>query len=207
MCTSSEIEGLNISGRALELTESTLQLFHKYKSTKDDKKIFYEQILPTLSEFLKDRLGRRNDSLEGRLYPIITNMVQEQGEILENDKIFATVQSQMEGKPVADKNDAFYVEDLGRVVTRNNILKMLKEKVKAVPDRVILLDGSRPRVHVVPKDTLDRIKASYEDPWEIKIVSIEEPSAQVDQADQVLDDMKSENNTLLIGRRAQQQII
>jgi hypothetical protein len=193
-----EIQGLSISGRALELTEPALLLFNKYKSlsppAEEEDKTFNDEILPTLSEFLKDRLGRRNDSLEGKLYPIITKMVQEQGETLENDKIFDTVQSEMEGKPVPDKNDAFYVEELGRVVTRNNILKVLKDKFKAVPDRVVLVDGSRPRVHVVSKDTLERIKASYEDPWEIKILSIEEPSDRVAQPDQPVDKMGGKNN-------------
>lgn len=87
-----EIEGLNISGRALELTESALLLFHKYRSSPEENEIFNKGILPTLSDFLKDRLGRRNLSLEAKLYPIITKMVQEQGETLENDRIFSTVQ-------------------------------------------------------------------------------------------------------------------
>jgi hypothetical protein len=200
-----DIAGLSISGRALELTEPALQLFHKYKSSPEDEEIFKNEILPTLSEFLKDRLGRRNTSLEAKLYPIITKMVEEQGGTLENDKIFATVKSEMEGSPVPDKEDyAFYVEELERVVTRNNILKVLKEKFKAAPDRVMsAVDGSRPRVHVISKDTLQRIKASYEDQYEIKIISIEEPSAQVDQPDQVLVDRVGKKREDIRGKACQ----
>lgn len=186
-----EIKGLSISGRALELTESALQLFHKYKETEEeDDKTLNEDILPTLSEFLKDRLGRRNTSLEAKLYPIVTKMVKEQGEILENDKIFATTKSEMEGTPVTGKEEyAFYVEELNRVVKRTDIYKVLREKFKAISDRIVsTLDGSRPNVHILSKETLERIRASYEDQYEVRINSIEEPSAMGDQPDQGLDD-------------------
>jgi hypothetical protein len=140
-----EIYGLSISGRALELVEPALLLFQKYKVTEQDDKIFNDEILPTLSSFLNERRNRRNDSIEGRLYPIITKLVEEQGETLENDKIFNTVQVEMEGKEICGKSDAFYVEDLGKVITRNNILKILKEKFKAVPTRKILEDRTSKR--------------------------------------------------------------
>jgi len=121
-----EIQGLNISGRALELTESALLLFHKYRASPDDDKTFNDDILPRLSEFLKDRLGRRNVSLEAKLYPIITKMIEEQGETLENDKIFERVQKDLEGSSVPGKeNYAFYVEELSRVVKRTDIYKVL----------------------------------------------------------------------------------
>lgn len=88
----------------------------------------------------------------------------------------------MEGKPIPEKDYAFYVEDLERLVSRNDIFKVLKEKFKAVSSRKVDSEnGSRYRVHVISKETLERIKTSYEDPWQIKIIPLEEPSAQVDQ--------------------------
>jgi hypothetical protein len=182
-----EVDKLSISGRALELTESALQLFYKYKEDDPEyDKTFKDEILATLSEFLRDRLGRRNVSLEAKLYPIITKMVEEQGETLENDKIFAKVQSELEGKPVPGKEDyAFYVEELGRVVKRNDIHKVLREKFKADPGRLVLPDGTYPRAHVISKQTLESIKASYEDQWDIKFL-LEDTSDQPDQPDQAL---------------------
>jgi len=183
-----DIANLSISGRALELTESALQLFHKYKSSPEDEEIFNQEILPTLSEFLKDRLGRRNVSLEGKLYPIITKMVEEQGETLENDKIFATVQSEMEGRDVSGKQDTFYVDELGMTVTRTKIMKVLREKFKALQIKLLLADGSRKNGHTIFKEVLERIKASYEDQWEIKIgIPIEDSSARLNQVNQVID--------------------
>lgn len=200
-----EIEGLSISGRALELVEPALLLFHKYKVTKQDDKIFNDEILPTLSSFLNERMNRRNDSIEGRLFPIITKMVEEQGETLENDKIFNTVQVEMEGKEVSGKSDAFYVDDLGKVVTRNNILKILREKFKAVPTRKVLEDRTMPRAHHISRDALERVRAAYEDPWEIKISSIEDSSCQVCQDYQVLDESEEQKTTTVKAIEEQDQ--
>jgi hypothetical protein len=200
-----EIRGLGISGRALELVEPALLLFHKYKVTEQDDKIFNNEILPTLSSFLNERMNRRNDSIEGRLYPIITKLVEEQGETLENDKIFNTVQVEMEGKEISGKPDAFYVEDLGKVVTRNNTLKILKEKFKAVPTRRVLEDGTMPRAHHISRDVLERVKAAYEDPWEIKIGSTEDISYQVCQDCQVLDESEEQKTTIGKAREKQDQ--
>jgi hypothetical protein len=188
-----EMKGLSINGRALELTGSALRLFHKYKVTEKDDKTFNDEILPSLSSFLKERMNRRNASLEGRLYPIIKKMVDEQGETLENDKIFHTAWVEMEGREIPNRSDAFYIEDLGRIVRRNDILKVLEEKFKAIPGRKILDDGSLPRAHTISKESLERIKASYEDPWEIKIV-LEETSNRVNQPNQVLDQYEGQNN-------------
>jgi hypothetical protein len=201
-----EIHELSISGRALELVEPALLLFHKYKVTEQDDKIFNDEILPTLSSFLNERMNRRNDSIEGRLYPIITKLVKEQGETLENDKIFNTLQVEMEGKEISGKSDAFYVEDLGKVVTRNNILKILKEKFKAVSMRRVLEDGTMPRAHHISRDALERVKAAYEDPWEITIGSIEEDSScQVYQDCQVLDESEEQKTTAGNAREKQDQ--
>ncbi len=46
---------------------------------------------------------------------------------------------------------------------------VLDEKFKAIPDRVTLPYGSRPRAKAFSKNELDRIKASYEDPRDISI--------------------------------------
>jgi hypothetical protein len=123
-------------------------------------------------------------------------LVEEQGETLENDKIFNTVQIEMEGKEISGKSDAFYVEDLGKVVTRNNILKILKEKFKAVPTRRILEDGTMPRAHHISRDVLERVRAAYEDPWQIKIGSTKDISCQVCQDCQVLDESEEQKQQL-----------
>jgi hypothetical protein len=181
-----EVKGLSISGRALELTGYDAD---------DEEKIFYDEILPSLSSFLKERMSRRNESLEGKLYPIINKMVNEQGETLENEKIFSTSCVEMGGKEIPNRSDAFYVEDLGTVVRRKDILKVLKEKFKAIPGRKILDDGSSLRAHIISKESLERIKASYEDPWEIKIV-LEETYDQVSQRNQELDQYGSQINPI-----------
>jgi hypothetical protein len=180
--------GLSISGRALELTESALLLFHKHISTPQDQEIFENEILPTLSSFLKDRLGRRNDSLEGRLYPIIRMMVDANGtDEFDNDTIYNTVCAEMEGKEIPGKTDnIFYVDDLGMTVTRTKIMNVLREKFKATKARIIFPDGSTKRGHKISIEALERIRASYEDAWEIKIL-LEDTSDQPNQVNQVLD--------------------
>jgi hypothetical protein len=187
--TIGEIQGLSISGRALELTESALLLFNRFKSSSsEDSKIFNDEIIPTLSAFLNDRSSRRNDSLEARLYPIIKAMTDAQNsDEFDNDTIFNVVQSEMGGRDIPGKSDIFYVDDLGITVTRTKIMKVLREKFKAVPVRTILLDGSTKRALKISSEVLERIKASYEDPWEIKIISIEDTSDQVNQPNQVID--------------------
>ncbi|MDQ3969036.1 MAG: hypothetical protein M3275_11660 [Thermoproteota archaeon] len=184
-----EIQGLSISGRALELTESALLLFNRFNSSSsEDSKIFNDEIIPTLSGFLNDRSSRRNDSLEGRLYSIIKTMVDVQGkDEFDNDTIFNVVQSEMGGRDIPGKSDIFYVDDLGITVTRTKIMKVLKEKFKAIPVRTVLLDGSTKRALKISSEVLERIKASYEDPWEIKILSAEDTSDQVNQPNQVID--------------------
>ena len=192
---------LSISGRALELTESALLLFNKYRTSpeeveEDDKTLFNDEIVPTLSAFLNDRSSRRNDSLEARLYSIIKNMIDAQSgkDEFDNDTIFNVVQSEMGGREIPGKQDIFYVDDLGITVTRTKVMKVLKEKFKAVNTRLILADGSRQRGLKISGEVLDRIKASYEDPWEIKIlpVVIEDTSAQVNQPNHVLDPLGEE---------------
>ena len=87
----------------------------------------------------------------------------------------------MGGRDIPGKSDIFYVDDLGITVTRTKIMKVLKEKFKAIPIRTILLDGSTKRALKISIEALERIKASYEDPWEIKILSTEDTSDQVNQ--------------------------
>jgi hypothetical protein len=189
-----EIQGLSISGRALELTESALLLFHKYRAGPEDDKTFDKEILPTLSEFLSDRSNRRIDSLEGRLYSIMKTMIDVQGkDEFDNDTIFNVVQSEMGGKDIPGKSDIFYVDDLGITVTRTKIMKVLKEKFKAIPIRTILLDGSTKRALKISIEALERIKASYEDPWEIKILSTEDTSDKVNQPNQVKNQYDRQN--------------
>jgi hypothetical protein len=183
-----EIQGLSISGRALELTESALLLFNKYKSSPEDDKTFNDEIIPSLSWFLSDRSSRRNDSLEGRLYSIIKTMTEAQSnDEFDNDTIFNTVQAEMEGREISGKPGVFYVDDLGIKISRTKIMKVLREKFKAVPIKLVLVDGSRKNGHKVSKEALERIKASYEDPWEIKILSTEDTSARLNQMNQVID--------------------
>lgn len=183
-----EIQGLSISGRALELTESALLLFNKYKSSPEDDKTFNDEIIPSLSWFLSDRSGRRNESLEGRLYSIIKTMTEAQSnDEFDNDTIFNTVQAEMEGREISGKPGVFYVDDLGIKVSRTKIMKVLREKFRAVPIKLVLVDGSRKNGHKVSKEALERIKASYEDPWEIKILSTEDTSARLNQMNQVID--------------------
>jgi hypothetical protein len=192
-----EIQGLNISGRALELAESALLLFNRYQQSPEDSKVFNDEIIPTLSGFLSDRSNRRNDSLEARLYSIIRTMIDAQGgkEEFDNDTIFNVVQTEMGGRELHGRSDIFYVDDLNMTVTRTKIMKVLKEKFKAVNTRIVLADGSRQRALKILAEVLDRIKASYEDPWDIKIISIEDTSAQVNQSNQIIDPKgRVENN-------------
>jgi hypothetical protein len=194
-----EIEGINISGRALELTESALQLFYQFRRAEQDNEIFDNEIAPTLSSFLNDRLGRRSNSLEGKLYPIIRMMLEVQGnDEFDNDTIYNTVYSEMEGRELPGKTDIFYVDDLGATVTRTKILKALREKFKAVPTYKPLSDGSRKRGHKISKEVLERVRASYEDQWEIKIPppnhDKKDTSAQAAQAARVFDQVGGVKN-------------
>jgi hypothetical protein len=189
-----EIKGMNISGRALELTEPALLLFHKYKSTEEDNQIFNNEILPTLSSFLSDRVSRRNESLEGKLYPIMRMMVDAQkSEEFDNDTIFDFVRIQMDGRDISDKSDMFYVDDLNMAVTRSKIWKVLREKFKAKQARLILKDGSTKNGHKISMEALDRIKSSYEDVYNINILP-EDTSDQQYQQYQVLDQYVGEND-------------
>ena len=198
-----EIQGLSISARALELTDSALSLFYKYKSTEEDDKIFNEEILPTLSSFLKERLGRRNDSLEARLYPIIRMLMAEDKEgkkdEFDNDTIYDMVRSEMDGHDIPDKPGLFYADDPGMIVKRSAITKILREKFKAIPARVITENGDRKRGHRFSSEALERIRASYEDEYEIKIIVKEDSSARVDRPDRVLDQYEDQNNDVLDG--------
>jgi hypothetical protein len=72
-------------------------------------------------------------------------------------------------------------------------MKVLKEKFKAIPIRTILLDGSTKRALKISIEALERIKASYEDPWEIKILSTEDTSDQVNQPNQVKNQYDRQN--------------
>jgi hypothetical protein len=193
-----ELPKVNISGRALELTESAISLFHKYRKTEEDDQTFKEDILPTLSTFLKDRLGRRNESFEAKLYPIISTLVEAQGKVeFDNDLIFDLVKAEMDARDVPDKEEAvFYVkEPVGMYVSRNKILQALRDKFGTDPVMIPLQDGSgtRKRGHRIPKEALERVKASYEDEYDIKI--LEDMSARVARAARVLDEDMHENST------------
>jgi hypothetical protein len=103
----------------------------------------------------------------------------------------------MEGREIPGKSDIFYVDDLSMAVTRTKIMKVLREKFKAVNTRIIYKDGTRQRGLKISSEVLQRIKASYEDPWEVKILlnsTIEYASAQVNQPNQGLDQYVGQNN-------------
>jgi CRISPR/Cas system CSM-associated protein Csm2 small subunit len=169
-----EIKNISINGRGLELTESALQLFYKYLDphSKEDNKTFYEDILPTLSSFLSDRVDRRSYSLEARLYSIIKSMIDaSDGKTsFDNETLYNTIMVEMEGKELPNKTNMFYVDDLGITVTRTKLMKVLREKFKAHPGRVIFADGSTKRGHEFVVEALERVKASYEDVSQIKIL-------------------------------------
>jgi hypothetical protein len=193
-----EIQGINISGRALELTESALSLFYKYKATDYDKETFKNEILSTLSSFLKERLNRRNDSLEARIYPIIQAMIDASDgkDEFDNDTIFNTVCTEMEGRELPGKSGIFYVADLGITITRTQILRVLKEKFKAIPFRIPKLDGTRQNGLKFLPEVLERIAKSYEDTTEISISSLfsEDTSAPQSQVSQVTEEYGDKND-------------
>jgi hypothetical protein len=203
-----EIQGLSISGRALELIESALLLFNKYRRSGSeddhDDKTFNDEILPTLSEFLKERLGRRNDSLEGRLYPIITTLMAAQNgkDEFDNDTIFGFVQTEMGGRELSGKPGVFYVDELSMTVTRTKIMKVLREKFKAVKTRIILADGSTTTGHKFSREALEQVKASYEDPWEIKIIPAEDTSDIVNIVNTVVDQDEEQKEEAIRGEES-----
>jgi hypothetical protein len=124
----------------------------------------------------------------------------------DNDTIFNTVQVEMGGREIPGKSDIFYVDDLSMAVTRTKILKILKEKFKAVPVRTILLDGSTKRALKFSNEALERIKASYEDPWEIKIIlSTEDTSDQVNQPNHVIDQVGDQKEQVIQGEEPEKQ--
>jgi hypothetical protein len=73
----------------------------------------FNEVLATLSSFVKERSQRSPESLQGRLHPFIRGMVELEGWTLENDKIFSMAYIELDGREVPAKLDSFYVEDLG----------------------------------------------------------------------------------------------
>jgi hypothetical protein len=107
-----DIKGLSISDRALEFIQPALLLSYKYRMTDYDGKIFNE-VLATLSSFVKERSQRSPESLQGRLHPFISGMVELEGWTLKNEKIFSMACIELGGKKFLANLTAFMLKIWG----------------------------------------------------------------------------------------------
>jgi hypothetical protein len=171
---------LNIKNRTAELTNPLIRLFRKSPLTK-------QRILDDLSKFINERNENKKNSFEAKLNNVITQLIEDRKELIKkgtldetelkvlgthifsNEIIRDTCKAEMDGRNMEGKDTAFYSTEFG-IVSQKKITSTLKSKFKVDPPKLYRIGDQVLRCVEFKQEYLDKIKAYYDMPNQIKII-------------------------------------
>ena len=157
---------LNIRNRNAELTKPLIRLFRNSPDA-------LSELLPVLSEFLKEKNEAKGNSFESKLFEAVRNLKEKKGQQqegayeLSHDDLCTECKKVMDGKDIANKPQSFYTVDFG-AVSHKKITETYRSKFKAKPSQSGGEDNKR--CLIFSKEVLDRIGLYYDNPDNIEIL-------------------------------------
>jgi hypothetical protein len=155
---------LNIRNRNAELTKPLIRLFRNSPEA-------LSELLPVLSEFLKERNEVKGSSFESKLYKAVKNLINEKkGDTYElsHTDLCTECRNVMDGKEIANKPQSFYTVDFG-AVSYKKITETYRSKFKAKSSQTGGGEDNK-RCLIFSREVLDRIRLYYDNPDTIEIL-------------------------------------
>lgn len=175
---------LNVKNRTAELTKPLIRLFCSAAA------LTRQRILDDLSLFINERNETKKNTFEAKLYNVIANLIKERKDqikkgllsedqktilgthIFTNESIRYAFKDEMDGQDIQGKETAFYSPEPGfGQVTQTKITNILKSKFKVDPPKVYRIGQQTLRCVEFKQKFLDKIKAYYEIPDKIEILT------------------------------------
>jgi hypothetical protein len=136
---------LNIKNRDKQLCKPLIRLFQNSNAV--------NEILVALSKFVSEKKQRKVNTLEARLYTIITELVASYGTTLTSALIWDTFKADIDGSDISAQS--YETSEYG-VISQKKIVEILEDRFGAYKKR-----SGRERTLIFDKDKLSRLAANY----------------------------------------------
>ncbi len=151
---------LNIRNRNAELTKPLIRLFRNSPRA-------LSELLPVLSQFLKEKNEAKKSSFESKLFEAVKNLIGDTYELSHAD-LCTECRNVMDGKEIANKPQSFYTVDFG-AVSHKRITETYRSKFKAKSRQTGGGEDNK-RCLIFSREVLDRIGLYYDNPENIEIL-------------------------------------
>lgn len=111
---------LNVKNRDKQLSKPVIRLFQNSKAL--------EEIIRSLSKYLLDKNRRKANTLDARLYSIITKLVKDEGPRIFNSQIWDAIKIEMEGYEL--NQQSYITEEFGEI-TKTKVTKICIDRFGA----------------------------------------------------------------------------
>jgi hypothetical protein len=148
--------GLNVQNREKQLCKPLLRLFQNAECR--------TEISNTLVKLLAEKRERKSNTLEAKLYRIVSRLVKECGLALTPSNIWNTTREELEGEEVAGKSQSCYTTEHG-MISQRQVVNILVDKFHAKRKR-----DEKNRLLIFDQGILDRLQNVYEIAETIEIV-------------------------------------
>lgn len=148
---------LNIHNREKQLCKPLLRLFQNAECR--------TEISRTLVKLLAEKRERKNNTLEAKLYKIVSRLVKECGLALTPSNIWSTTREELEGEEIAGKSQSCFTVEHG-MISQRQVVNILVDKFHAKRKR-----DEKNRLLIFDQRILDRLKNVYEIAETIEIVN------------------------------------
>jgi hypothetical protein len=150
---------LNIINRDKQLCKPLLRLFQDSECV--------NEIATTLSKLLAEKRDRKSDTLDARLYEIITNLIGQQGKLdLDNKMIWQSVMNNIDGKYDVSKPMVYETEEFYKI-SQIKVSSILIDKFGA---KKIRIGHEGNRGLKFNQETISRLESNYAKSEPIKII-------------------------------------
>jgi hypothetical protein len=147
---------LSVKNREKQLCKPLLRLFQNSECR--------HAIGSTLAKLLVEKRKLKENTLEAKLYTIVTDLVKDNGLALPNKIWFRTIKEELDGQDIPGKSLSFYSAEHG-MVSQKRLSDIFTSKFGAETDH----DG-KSRLMVFNANVLERLKVSYELPDKVEIL-------------------------------------
>ena len=120
---------IGLDGRDEELCKPLLQLFYTLGSSEETIK----ELESTLQYYLNTKNKRKGQTLEAILYPVISDIVSQHGDMISSTELWRLITESLEGQRDEKNSNLFYSSDYGKIY-RNKITGMICDKFGAEID-------------------------------------------------------------------------
>jgi hypothetical protein len=139
---------LNIKNRDKQLCKPLIRLFQDSNTV--------TEITKTLSRFLSEKIERKRNTLDARLYGLVKDLADKVGNKLNNKVIWESVRENIPGTEIPGKQQSYESEEFG-IISKTKVTKILVDIFGAEQKS----DGEN-RYLLIDKETLKKLSSNYD---------------------------------------------